>query len=656
MRRIIIAAGAAVLAGLMAASALADDIKMKIEVTNGGEPVGGRARYEVHKAGKHDSPTVGWATAGEELSLPAGQYDINVFFEDGAARKNVWLDGQSVGAGYAKTVEIGLPVASAVYHLTNGGEDAEGKARVDVHPAGKHDGPVITWAGSGGEMRLPEGKYDVDAVFEDGAARKEIWLDGEALSGKYEKSVEFSLPVASVVYHLTNGGEDAEGKARVEIHAAGKHDGPTITWAGSGGEMRLPEGKYDVHAFFEDGASHRELWLDGEVFAGKVEKTVEVGVKTASVVYHLTNGGVDAEGKARVEIHAAGKHDGPTITWAGSGGEMRLPEGKYDVHALFEDGAAHRELWLDGEVFAGKVEKTVEVGMKTADVTFHLLNEGEDAEAFSRVDLHAAGKHDGPTVSWAASGSAMRVPEGAYDVMANFRRGFVDKVVWLDGQAFAGKVDKTYDFKIKLAEPTVTATLNGADLGDKATITFIPAGKDASIGANPGGAASILEAGAYDLQATAPGAEGWLKNFAIDGKPAIVVPMKLLKAEVLKADAPAPKSCTIEVYGVNFDFNKSDLRPDSEPILKVLLKLFTDNPTFRAEIGGHTDNIGKPDYNLKLSEARAASVKAWLVKHGVASDRVTSRGYGDTRPLVDNDTEENRFKNRRVELKRQNCK
>ena len=120
--------------------------------------------------------------------------------------------------------------------------------------------------------------------------------------------------------------------------------------------------------------------------------------------------------------------------------------------------------------------------------------------------------------------------------------------------------------------------------------------------------------------------------------------------------AALAKSCKASVYGINFDFDKATLRADSTPTLEQVLEVLQRDAKLKVEVGGHTDNVGKPDYNLQLSDRRAAAVKDWLVAHGIAAARLTSHGYGDTQPLVKNDTEEHRAENRRVELKKPDCK
>jgi outer membrane protein OmpA-like peptidoglycan-associated protein len=245
---------------------------------------------------------------------------------------------------------------------------------------------------------------------------------------------------------------------------------------------------------------------------------------------------------------------------------------------------------------------------------------------------------------------------GAYDVNVKFQDGFVRKDIWLDSQNFSGKVERTAELALRLAEPTVTVTQNGADVGNKAVVAYINPARHDEVGSVRSGQSALLEAGSYDIHASLFGAEGWLRTVALNGKPHLTIELKPLKTERLQVSGPPPTACAIEVYGVNFDFDKAILRPDSEPMLKQVLALFTRSPRFNAEVGGHTDNVGTPEYNLQMSNARAAAVKSWLIGHGVAAARAASHGYGDTRPLVPNTTDENRFKNRRVELRTANCR
>jgi outer membrane protein OmpA-like peptidoglycan-associated protein len=108
----------------------------------------------------------------------------------------------------------------------------------------------------------------------------------------------------------------------------------------------------------------------------------------------------------------------------------------------------------------------------------------------------------------------------------------------------------------------------------------------------------------------------------------------------IKVDLPAD---------VLFDFNKSDIRPDAAALAK-LATIIRAQPNGRTRIEGHTDSKGDDAYNQKLSERRAESVKNWLVaKEGVDASRMTTKGWGEAKPVAPNDTDANRQKNRRVQ-------
>jgi outer membrane protein OmpA-like peptidoglycan-associated protein len=107
-------------------------------------------------------------------------------------------------------------------------------------------------------------------------------------------------------------------------------------------------------------------------------------------------------------------------------------------------------------------------------------------------------------------------------------------------------------------------------------------------------------------------------------------------------------------YGIYFDFNKDTIKPESEPVLKQIVEAMTDNPTWKLTVEGHTDNIGGDAYNLDLSKRRAAAVKQTLAtRYHISPDRLSTDGFGASRPVESNDTLEGRARNRRVELTRE---
>jgi outer membrane protein OmpA-like peptidoglycan-associated protein len=116
---------------------------------------------------------------------------------------------------------------------------------------------------------------------------------------------------------------------------------------------------------------------------------------------------------------------------------------------------------------------------------------------------------------------------------------------------------------------------------------------------------------------------------------------------------PRADSCAgvIRLRGVNFDFDRAEIRPASRPILDQAAARLRECGGERLQVEGHTDSIGADAYNQDLSDRRARAVRDYLVSKGVNGGRITARGFGESKPISTNDTPEGRFLNRRVEVR-----
>lgn len=159
----------------------------------------------------------------------------------------------------------------------------------------------------------------------------------------------------------------------------------------------------------------------------------------------------------------------------------------------------------------------------------------------------------------------------------------------------------------------------------------------------------VLPGGEWQILAQAQG-------FGTEGK---VVKIDATKPGMTKVEftLTPPKAEVVRqevmiLEAVQFDFNEATLRPDSEPLLRQVAGQLLAHPEVKkVEIQGHTDDVGNDAYNLDLSQRRVEAVMAWLVANGIAPERLVAKGYGESKPIASNGTEDGRAKNRRVQFK-----
>lgn len=202
------------------------------------------------------------------------------------------------------------------------------------------------------------------------------------------------------------------------------------------------------------------------------------------------------------------------------------------------------------------------------------------------------------------------------------------KTVWVKGKVFDKKTQKGLPSTVELADLGAKETVGKVQTDEAGNyLITLPVGKDYAFNVNRRGYLFYSE------------------NFPMDRNNADSVFNIDIALQPLEANA------TIVLKNIFFETKVFELKTESTTELDKVVQLLKDNPTLKIEISGHTDNIGKPEDNLKLSENRAQSVVKYLASKGIKIERLIAKGYGAVQPLATNNTEEGRSQNRRTELK-----
>lgn len=201
------------------------------------------------------------------------------------------------------------------------------------------------------------------------------------------------------------------------------------------------------------------------------------------------------------------------------------------------------------------------------------------------------------------------------------------RTLWVKGKVFDKKTGKGLPSAVELTDLSsqeITSKVQTDETGNY--LVTLPVGKEYAFNVNRKGYLFFSENFSLSQQADS--------TFHID------IPLQPIEA-----------NASVVLKNIFFDVNKYDLKPSSTAELDKVFILLRDNPTLTIQLNGHTDNIGKAEDNLVLSNNRAQSVVKYLVTKGIEQKRLSFKGYGATQPVADNNSEQGRAQNRRTELK-----
>lgn len=202
------------------------------------------------------------------------------------------------------------------------------------------------------------------------------------------------------------------------------------------------------------------------------------------------------------------------------------------------------------------------------------------------------------------------------------------RTLWVKGKVFDKKTSAGLPSSVELIDLATKQTISKLQTDETGNyLITLPIGKD------------------YAFNVNRRGYLFYSDNYSLKNKTADSTYQKDIPLQPIDVDA------AIVLRNLFFETAKYNIKPESEVELEKVVQLLQENPTIKIQIEGHTDNVGNAADNQKLSDARAKSVVNYLIQKGIKPERLVAKGFGATKPIADNKTEEGRAQNRRTELK-----
>lgn len=202
------------------------------------------------------------------------------------------------------------------------------------------------------------------------------------------------------------------------------------------------------------------------------------------------------------------------------------------------------------------------------------------------------------------------------------------KTLWIKGKVYDKKTAAGLPSSVELIDLATKQTISNVQTDETGNyLITLPVGKD------------------YAFNVNRKGYLFYSDNYSLKNKSADSIYQKDIPLQPIEINA------AVVLRNLFFETNKFAIKAESEVELNKVIQLLQDNPTVKIQIEGHTDNVGKPADNQKLSQARAISTVNYLIQKGIKTDRLIAKGFGAIKPMADNKTEEGKAQNRRTELK-----